>query len=253
MLNLYSNRKDFLVKECDTAVLPVGAVEQHGSHLPVGTDSIIAEEIASRLADRLDAYLLPCVSISSSIEHRESKGTVYLKADTLALVVRDIAESLRYTGFKRLIIFSGHGGNWILKPTIRQLNRDFRERGLEMETILIPSGIAVKRQGHILKNVQGDLHAGERETSIMLHLCPDHVKAFVPEDSPTAVPQDFMDYFDVSEITTDGYWGFPQEATAEKGRQLLELTVECALEFLDLIEKERNRIAAKARSLGGTR
>lgn len=251
MLDLYSTRKDFLMKECDTAVLPVGAVEQHGSHLPVGTDSIIAAEIASRLADRLDAYLLPCVSISSSIEHRESKGTVYLKADTLALVIRDIAESLRYSGFKRLILFSGHGGNWILKPTIRQLNRDFRERGVEMQLILIPSNIALKHQGDVVKNVLSDLHAGEKETSIMLYLCPEHVRAIVPEESPTAVPQGFMDYFDVTEITTDGYWGFPREATAEKGRQLLGLTVECAIEFLDLIDRERKKIAAKARNQEG--
>ncbi|WNQ12546.1 creatininase family protein [Paenibacillus aurantius] len=236
---------DFQTKECFTAVLPVGAIEQHGSHLPVGTDAIIAEEIASRLAERLDAYLLPCVSISSSIEHRESKGTVYLKADTLALVIRDIAESLRYTGFKRLVLFSGHGGNWILKPTIRQLNRDFRERGEEMELILIPSTIALNRLHEIAKHVQGDLHAGEKETSLMLYLCPEHVKDIIPEEEPTAVPQDFMDYFDVTEMTADGYWGFPQEATADKGRRLLDLTVDCAVDFLDKIESERKRITAK--------
>jgi len=241
---MYSTRKHFLEQECDTAVLPVGAIEQHGSHLPVGTDAIIAEEIAKRLALRLNAYLLPCLCISSSIEHRESKGTVYLRADTLALVIRDIAESLRYSGFRRLIVFTGHGGNWILKPTIRQLNRDYEERGMSMETILIPSNIAAARQGEIVTHVQHDLHAGEKETSIMLHLCPDRVEAVVPQTRHASAPQDYMDYFDVIDITEDGYWGFPEEATADKGRRLLDLIENSAFAYLEAIEQERRRIKA---------
>ncbi|QNK54890.1 creatininase family protein [Paenibacillus sp. PAMC21692] len=244
MLNMYNTRKQFLEKECELAVLPVGAVEQHGSHLPVGTDAIIAQEIAARLARRLNAYLLPCLSISSSIEHRESKGTVYLRSDTLALVIRDIAESLRYSGFRRLIVFTGHGGNWILKPTIRQMNRDYVERGLDMDVILIPSNISGARQGDILNHVQHDLHAGEKETSIMLHLCPEHVEPIVPATAHTTVPQDYMDYFDVIDITEDGYWGFPQEATADKGKQLLDLMEDRSIAYLEALEQERRRINA---------
>ncbi|MHA6484689.1 creatininase family protein [Paenibacillus sp. strain BS8-2] len=246
---MYNTRKQFLEKECELAVLPVGAIEQHGSHLPVGTDAIIAQEIAARLARRLHGYLLPCLSISSSIEHRESKGTVYLRSDTLALVIWDIAESLRYSGFRRLIVFTGHGGNWILKPTIRQMNRDYEERGLEMDVILIPSNIAGARQGDILNHVQHDLHAGEKETSIMLHLCPEHVADIVPETAHTSVPQDYMDYFDVIDITKDGYWGFPQEATADKGKRLLDLMEDSSIAYLEALEQERCRIdASKTRS-----
>jgi len=250
VLNLYSTKKHFQEGACTTAVLPIGAIEQHGSHLPVGTDAIIADEIAARLARRLDAYLLPCIGISSSIEHRASKGSVYLKADTLALVVRDVAESLAHSGFKRLIVFTGHGGNWILKPTIRQLNRDFEDRGAEMIVMLIPSGIAAPRQGEVATHVRHDLHAGEKETSIMLHLCPEHVEDIVPQRNPTTVPQDFMDYFDVVDLTEDGYWGFPEEATAEKGRRLLDLTEACALEYIDAIEQERRNVAERKRNSG---
>ena len=250
MLTIYHSRADFLNTECTTAVLPVGAVEQHGSHLPVGTDLIIAEAVASRLAERLNAYLLPCIGISSSIEHRKAKGTVYLKADTLALVIRDIAESLQYSGFEKMIIFNGHGGNWILKPTVRQLNRDFEMRGVGMEVILIPPNIALKRQGEIMKHVQHDIHAGEKETSIMMYLCKEHVKPFVPQQAPTVVPQDFMDYFDVTEITEDGYWGFPEEATAEKGQKMLDLTLECALDYLAEIERVRKRIETRGKTRG---
>jgi creatinine amidohydrolase len=211
----------------------------------VGTDSIVSGAIAERLAERLNAYLLPCISIASSIEHREAKGTVYLRADTLALVIRDIAESLQYSGFKRLVIYNGHGGNWILKPMVRQLDRDFKSRGVDMEVILIPPNIALKRQGEIMEHVQHDIHGGEKETSIMLHLCKEHVKPPIPQHAPTVVPQDFMDYFDVTELTEDGYWGFPEEANEEKGRRMFELTVECALDYLNEIERERRKIAAR--------
>src|SRR4051812_47128875 len=125
MLTIHNTRDEFASRPCTTAVLPVGAVEQHGQHLPVGTDILLAQSVAEQLAQKLDAYLLPPLAITSSIEHRKAKGTVYLRADTLALVVRDIAASLRDSGFTRLVLANCHGGNWILKPTLRQLNRDW--------------------------------------------------------------------------------------------------------------------------------
>lgn len=242
MLTMYSNRKDFQKAEGDTAILPVGALEQHGSHLPYGTDTIIAGALAERLAVTLDAYLLPPISIASSIEHRADKGTVYLKADTLALVIRDIAESLQYSGFKRLLLINGHGGNWILKPTIRQLNRDFTDRSAEMEVILIHTSVALGRQHEVMEHTKSDIHGGEKETSHILHLYPEHVKDYVPQAAPTNVPQDFMDYFDVTELTEDGYWGYPEAASAEKGEKMMDLMVECSLGYLQQIEREKERI-----------
>ncbi|CAN7748882.1 creatininase family protein [Paenibacillus sp. LjRoot56] len=242
MLTMYNNRTDFLNTECDTAILPVGALEQHGSHLPYGTDNIIAGALAERIAETLNAYLLPPISIASSIEHRAAKGTVYLKADTLALVIRDIAESLLYSGFRRLILINGHGGNWILKPTIRQLNRDFADRENEMEVILIHTSVALGRQHEVMEHTKHDIHGGEKETSHILHLCPEHVKDYVPQAAPTSVPQDFMDYFDVTELTEDGYWGYPEVASAEKGLKMMDLMVECSLAYLKQIEEEKERI-----------
>ncbi|MDF2670931.1 MAG: Creatininase, partial [Paenibacillus sp.] len=137
MLSMNNTWRDFEQAQPQIAVLPVGAVEQHGSHLPVGTDNIIAAEYAERLARHLDAYLLPTLAITSSIEHRKALGTVYLRATTLELIVRDISDSLYGSGFKQLLIVNAHGGNYILKPAIRQLNRDYEERQAEMEVVLL--------------------------------------------------------------------------------------------------------------------
>lgn len=237
MLTMRNTKKDFEQATCTTAILPVGALEQHGSHLPVGTDTIIAEELAGRIAAKLDAYLLPALPITSSIEHRDGPGTVYLRATTLALVIRDIADSLRHAGYRRLILVNFHGGNWMLKPTIRQLNRDYADSGSEMRTILLYTpGIPDARVAAAMEHPQGDIHAGEFETSIMLALAGGDVGDIRPQSRPTDAWQDEMDYFDTIELTEDGYWGFPEAATAAKGERLIELQVDIALRYLARLE-----------------
>jgi len=235
MLNLHHTRYEIAASPCQIAVLPIGAIEQHGRHLPVGTDTLLAEAFASRLAQRLDAYLLPSLAITASIEHRRAKGTVYLKADTLALVVRDIAESLHHSGFTRLILANFHGGNWVLKPTIRQLNRDLSN----FRTVLVHPELAPADYAAIFEHKSGDVHGGEFETSLMLHLYPDQVRPLPP--TPAAglekfPPQAFLDYFDMTELTREGHWGWPAEATAEKGRRAMDALVETALRFYQQVE-----------------
>ncbi len=244
MLTIYNTRRDFEKAACTTAVLPVGAIEQHGSHLPVGTDTILAHEFASRIAEQLDAYLLPVIPITSSIEHRKGGGTVYIKADTLALVLSDIAESLQYAGYEKLIIVNFHGGNWIIKPTVRKLNRDLDS----MQTVLLHADVAMHRHGEVFKHLRNDVHGGEFETSIMLHTHPEHVREIAPQHNPEFVPQAFMDYFDVTEITEDGYWGFPEEATSDKGAKVLDIMVQCALEYLQEVENVTQKLKNRSRS-----
>lgn len=233
MLTMYKTTRDFERSDYTTAVLPIGAVEQHGSHLPVGTDTLIASELARMVAERLGAYLLPAIAISSSIEHRKGHGTIYLKSSTLQNIIRDIAESVSYSGICKLILINGHGGNWILKPTVRQLNRDYEGR---LQVILIHSNIGSKRAREVMEKVHNDIHAGEEETSIMMHLYPELVLDVISLDNPMFYPQDYMDYFDVTDLCTDGYWGYPELATAEKGKRIMDITLECTLEYLQQIE-----------------
>ena len=240
MLTIRNTVRDFERVRPRVAVLPVGAIEQHGSHLPVGTDHFLAIAFAERVAERLDAYLLPCVSITSSIEHRKSAGTVYLKATTLAQVVRDIAESLHASGFKKLVVVNCHGGNWILKPTIRQINVDLAG----FKAVLIHASVAQHRAGEIMERTQHDIHAGEYETSIMLHLHPELVRDIQPGGQEEFPPQDYLDYFDSSELTEDGYWGYPHLATAEKGGRMLELMTACAVEYIERLDAYHAKVRA---------
>ena len=242
MLTLQNTRDEFASRPCTTAVLPVGALEQHGQHLPVGTDILLAQSVAEELASKLDAYLLPPLAITSSIEHRKAKGTVYLRADTLALVLRDIAASLRESGFRRLVLANFHGGNWILKPALRQLNRDWPD----FRVVLLAPELAAADSAEIFAHPSGDVHGGEFETSLMLHLHPDEVRALPPPENATTVfpPQSFLDYFDTTELTPVGHWGWPAAATAEKGRKAFERWVASGLRTLEQIEETARTLAA---------
>lgn len=243
MLTIHDTRNDFAAKPCAIAVLPVGAIEQHGRHLPVGTDLLLAQALAKPIAEKLDAYLLPPITISSSIEHRKAKGTVYLRADTLALVVREIADALRGSGFTRLVVVNFHGGNWILKPAIRQVNRDFAPfRAILLQPDLTPADARA-----ILEHPVGDIHGGEYETSLMLHLYPDEVRGLPTEGSRTFPAQPLMDYFDSTELAPEGFWGWPEAATAEKGRRAFEALVASSLNVLAQVEAIDRQLAAAAR------
>ncbi|MDO8539084.1 MAG: GNAT family N-acetyltransferase [Opitutaceae bacterium] len=244
MLTTQNTRDDFAGLPCTIAVLPVGAVEQHGHHLPVGTDILLAQSVAERLAERLDAYLLPPLAITSSIEHRKAKGTIYLRADTLALVIRDIVASLRDSGFDRLILANFHGGNWILKPTIRQLNRDFPD----FRAILLQPDLPAAQLAAIFEHPAGDVHGGEFETSLMLHLHPQHVRPMPAgaETEKSFPPQPYLDYFDTTELTRHGHWGWPEAASAEKGRRAMDELVANALRTIEDIEAMARKISAPA-------
>lgn len=244
MLSMNNTRRDFEQAQPQIAVLPVGALEQHGSHLPIGTDSIIAAAYAEQLAHHLNAFLLPTLAITSSIEHRKAIGTVYLRADTLALVIRDIADSLHGSGFKQLLLVNGHGGNYILKPAIRQLNRDYADRQTEMEVVLLSGAIinAIGDDNPSKHPGSGDIHAGEKETSLIMHLRPDLVRQPVPGGVLPEVDQSMLDYWDMTELCADGYWGYPDSATAEKGRLIAERFVPRAIDYLEKLKRLKARL-----------
>lgn len=206
------------------AVLPFGAIEQHGPHLPVGTDWLIARSVARRLAEELDALLLPAMPYGNSREHMAFPGTVTLRPSTLAAVLEDIVDSLRAHGIRIVVVLSTHGGNWILKPTLREIN--YRCPDVR----LIWSSGVVPERGDAPPE---DIHAGQHETATMLHLRPDLVKdTFADLDCPGTVGQEFLDYVGLDATTAEGVWGRPARASAEAGRRALEERVRSQVEYV---------------------
>lgn len=200
----------------EIAILPIGAIEQHSIHLPVGTDWLLAQEVGRRVAERLGAWLLPALPYSNSREHQGFHGTLWLRPATLVAVVEDLVLSLRHQGVRRIVLLNTHGGNWILKPTVRELNLSHPD----MRVIVSGAGALAGGTGP-----EEDLHAGAGETSAMLAVHPDLVK----EDRPDYVPsegREYLDYVGMRGVTPTGVWGRASRATKEEGERRLAEGVE---------------------------
>jgi creatinine amidohydrolase len=150
--------------------LPVGSTEQHGPHLPLATDTIIAERFAAALSEHVsgqhDLWLLPAMPFGLSPEHAWAPGTISLRAGTFTALIRElVGEYLRATSARRLIIVNGHGGNRGLLEVLQyELTADHDLAAC----VIHPLALAT------VKSSPGppDIHAGIGETSLMLHLAP---------------------------------------------------------------------------------
>lgn len=200
------------------AVLPVGSMEQHGDHLPVGIDAIMAGEVAAQVAMELRAALLPALPFGQSYEHSGFRGTFSLRPETFMSVIRDLAAELERQNFTRLVIVNGHGGNWALAVVVRDLNRHDR-----------PLKIVLVNYWEFDRTVQrvmpgGDIHAGASETSRALAWLPELVGTLpaadtpgVPAGEPLAIQSD-LNHVGIGVLRPTGLWGNPSAATAESGR-----------------------------------
>jgi creatinine amidohydrolase len=156
-------------------VQPIGAIEQHGAHLPVITDALVAERMSdlaiSSLPEGSNVWQLPTLSYGKSTEHLGRAGTVALSASTLIAVCLDLGRSLAASGFRKLVFVNGHGGP---PGLLDMVSRDIRvESGLEVFPLMpgrlgLPDGVEAA-------DPAWDLHGGQIETSVMLELAPDLV------------------------------------------------------------------------------
>lgn len=201
------------------AVLPVGANEQHGPHLPLATDTILADHFGQELAKALEAGLLPALPFLQSYEHTGFRGSLSLRPETAMAIIRDLAGDLERQNFTRLIVLNFHGGNFALKPVIRDWNR--LDRPLK---ILHVDGFEWCTLDHFQDVPCGEIHAGAWETSMMLALHPELVGDFRSAEPPETVEgflQQDLTHHGFGVAWPQGVWGDPKLASAEVGRQLL--------------------------------
>ncbi|WP_425144975.1 creatininase family protein [Deinococcus sp.] len=216
-----------LPKEPGVVVLPIGAIEQHGPHLPVWTDALLAERYAQRafelLPQDVSALLLPTLSYGKSNEHTGYAGTIALSAATLMSVVRDIAAAVAKSGFTRLLFINTHGGN---KAVLEVMLRDLRaEFGLlcflaqgQHDTSRLPD---IERRFGI--------HANTAETALLLHLTPPLVKTPLPAAHYPAFASQHFNLTSAPQVgwltrdwSADGHFGDPSAASADDGAEWFE-------------------------------
>ncbi len=226
------------------AVLPIGSIEQHSRHLPLGTDWIAATALAHRVALELDAYLLPALPVSMGRCHKPMAGTVWLRPMTLCAAVTDIVRSAAASGIQAIVIVNGHGGNFTLEVATREVNLAHPE----LSVILPPMSLGLMGP-RIFETAGLEVHAGEAETSVMLAIDPSLVGGDRVDYIPP-VGREFLDYAFVGAISPEGVWGKPSLAARDKGERALEARVRglasYVRETLDGVARLKRRRRRKA-------
>ena len=238
---------DSLLTDRSILVQPLGAVEQHGPHLPFNTDLLIAERVASAGVERAavdrDVWLLPPLVYTKSNEHAWSSGTIWLSADTLLRVLDDIGRCVAMTPARKLVFMNGHGGNSAL---VGVANRELRlHHGLM--TFLAHPGVPPDQGGESGADEHGmGIHGGTEETSLMLHLAPELVDmGAATRNIPASLIDNRYVRFGGSvgfgwlsnDFGPDGHIGDPTTATAERGAELFEAAVTAFVEALGEIDR----------------
>ncbi|MFD6183827.1 creatininase family protein [Streptomyces goshikiensis] len=203
---------DVQEREPRLAVLPIGSFEQHGPHLPLITDTAIACVIGKEIADAYPVHLLPPITMSCSHEHASFPSTVSISAKTLYAVIDDIRASLARSGITKLVIINGHGGNYVLSNLVQEANVD----GPVLS--LFPLGAdwdRAREHGGLVSDRHADMHAGEVETSILLHAAPELVREGFAEADHDVGPRPFLLVHGMSAYTESGVIGCPSHATPE--------------------------------------
>ncbi|MEV6101475.1 creatininase family protein [Nocardia sp. NPDC051981] len=200
------------------AVLPIGSLEQHGRFHPLTTDTVIACAIAQRIADDYGLFLLPPITFSCSHEHAAFAGTVSISPSTLIAVIEDIFSSLRTSGIRKIVIVNGHGGNYVLQNVVQQVNASGPQMTLfpgrsDWDGARTDAGM--QTSGH------EDMHAGELETSILLHTAPHLLRPGYETADWRADERQFLLVGGMQEYTDTGVIGFPSLGTADKGGKTL--------------------------------
>ncbi|RMG22591.1 MAG: creatininase family protein [Bacteroidetes bacterium] len=231
------------LKNTDTALLPVGAIEQHGPHLPMDIDAFDAEYLAKCVAAACTAprpLVLPLIPYGVSYHHDDFPGTLSVRNESLSQFVYDIGLSLARNGIKKLIIINGHGDN---KPTLnyaaQMINRD---TGI---FTCVDTGESSDIDIEKLCSTPNDVHAGEIETSTALATRPQLVRMDLARPMTPSFSVPYLNfssqrglpwYVHTRRISENGVLGDPTQASAEKGKLIWDIMVAHLVNFVEMIK-----------------
>ena len=219
------------------AVLPVGATEQHGSHLPTGTDTLLADQVALRAAERTGDIVLPALAYGCSLGHTDHwPGTLSLLPSTMMGVLMDVVRWAHGSDFRKLVIVNGHATNGPpCQSAILQLRHELPELRLRFVSIFdLTPEIAAR-----YTRDAPDFHANEAETSMLLHLAADQVRPDRVVDEPDRTVGRVLQYA-MPSVTRSGVVGAPSEASAPRGAELLDQLVDALAALLTQARAERD-------------
>ncbi len=232
------------LKIVDTVLLPCGAIEQHGPHLPVDIDYYDAKYLARQVAEACSdpkPLVLPAIPYGVSYHHEDFAGTISVTNNALSAFVYDIGMTLAKQGVKKIIMINGHGDN---APTLnyaaQMINRDARI------FVCVDTGDTSDTDIAKLASTPNDIHAGEIETSTTLALRPEMVQMDKAVNETLDFGSDFLNFDDdrsvswyvrTSKISNSGVMGDATIATAEKGVKMWEVMIRQLVKFVNFVKK----------------
>jgi creatinine amidohydrolase len=224
------------------ALIPVGSTEQHGPHLPLGTDFLTAQALAQSAAKKIGAICTPVIPIGVSKHHRQFWGTLWVSPKTFRRYMYEIAASLEYHGVRRMIFVNGHGGNL---ASLQEISREIRLAGCYAVVYQWWTDKEVVHLQNKLFNSKGT-HAGGIETAMMLAVRPDLVDTSKYEEAARgASPVWGISKFgaqlevDTLDFSRSGATLDPREATAKAGRQLFKTAEKSLVNLTRWLEKAK--------------
>ena len=225
------------INEKTTAILIFGACENHGDHMPFGSDFIFPTEIAKRVATKVsNVIVLPAIPYGVSLHHDKFQMTMSLDPETMIGIISDILSSLDQNKIRRVLIINGHDGN--IGP-IEIAARIMKNKNPEMIIACLESWwVLVGQLRKDLFEVWNGLgHGGEAETSAILAVRPDLVKLeSAPKDVIPNLPENIRIFWKFDELTSTGATGSPQKATIKKGNEILRLLEDVLISFMKQME-----------------
>jgi len=260
--NLTVNELQEALIKTKTVIIPIGVVEQHGFHLPLVTDIIIANEIPKRAGDRLNAVVAP--SVNYCFSGGELTGTINVNPSVFGLYICEICEEFFKLGFLDVVLFLGHGGTEnaaALKSSIQTLLRRDHEKARKVTISVVECTELSKTAMEETFGGEGpehDFHAGKVETSLIKYWKPESVreKIVMDEDEIARMMRTDCDWFEVREKTLDipfiipharqreeikvGVMGYPELSNVELGKKITDEVVEGLIDYVNLIAEKRN-------------
>jgi creatinine amidohydrolase/Fe(II)-dependent formamide hydrolase-like protein/7-cyano-7-deazaguanine synthase in queuosine biosynthesis len=228
------------LNQVDIAILPVGAIEQHGPHLPLDVDAFDAEYLAAKVAEACSdpkPLVLPLLPYGVSYHHDDFKGTISVTNETLARMVYEIGMSIARQGIKKMIIINGHGDN---SPTMnyaaQMINRDAQI------FVAVDTGETSDVDLDELTETPNDVHAGEIETSTTLAIRPELVRMDKATNSSLNFTSRYLNfsslrgvpwYAKTKRISDSGIMGDPTKADVEKGKKAWEIMIAHLVAFIE--------------------
>lgn len=224
------------LKKTKTLIIPFGTIEEHGSHLPLSTDTIQIYEVVKEVAKKVAVFVALPLHYGVLTSTRDHAGSIGISANSLRAITRDIIKSTYAKGLRNFILISGHAGN-IHMSALREVGEELIDEIEDIKIAVISEYDMIREESEKFVETKDDGHAGEIETSRILYLAPQLVKGRAKKEYPR-LPKPFLTR-DKVKCWKGGVWGNPAKATKRKGEKLFHYSVERVLGVVKKIEKIR--------------